>query len=412
MSNPDAPRAYPRIGYVLKRYPRYSETFVVNEILALEQRGMELDIFALRPPSDTHFQDIIARVRAPVHYLPARAPKAVDFWDALRTAAQWLSTDELLATTRGETVHEVHQALRLAHEIRTRGVRHLHAHFATSATGVARMAARFAGIGYSFTAHAKDIYHDSVVGDDLGRKLAEASTVVTVSDYNLNHLRQRFGEVRVERLYNGLDLDDFPYRSPADRPPRIVAVGRLVEKKGFADLIDACALLVERGRTFDCQLVGGGELEAELRERIAAHGLQQRIELTGPLPQREVVRRVQAGAVLAAPCVIGSDSNRDGLPTVLLEAMALGTPCVSTDVTGIPELLADGVTGLQVPQHDPAALATALEQLLADAALRVRLTEAARQRIEQDFDVRRNVAGLQQIFARAIEQSASRREVA
>lgn len=410
MPNVNAIRESLRIGYVLKRYPRYSETFVVNEILALEQRGLALDIFTLRPPCETHFQDIIARVRAPVHYLPPRASRAVDFWEALQAAAQWVSAERLLDAARDESAHDVYQALLLAQIIRERGIGHLHAHFATSATGVARMAARFAGIGYSFTAHAKDIYHDSVIGDDLGRKLAEASAVVTVSDYNLNHLRECFGDARVARLYNGLDLDDFPYRSPADRPPHIVAVGRLVEKKGFADLIDACSLLVERGCHFDCQLIGGGELEAELRERIAARGLQQRVELTGPLPQREVVRRVQAGAVLAAPCVIGRDSNRDGLPTVLLEAMALGTPCVSTDVTGIPEVLSDEVTGLQVPQHDPAALAAALERLLADAALRVRLAEAARQRIEQDFDVRRNVAGLQRIFARSIEQSTNRRE--
>lgn len=411
MSNLDT-RDNSRIGYVVKCYPRYSETFVVNEILALEQRGMELDIFALRPPRDTHFQDIIARVRAPVHYLPSRAPKAADFWDVMQAVARWAPADRLLDAARDENAHDVHQALLLAQAIRERGIRHLHAHFASSATGVARMAARFAGIGYSFTTHAKDIYHDSVVGDDLYRKLTGAAAVVTVSDYNLNHLRERFGDVPVERIYNGLDLDDFPYRSPADRPPRIVAVGRLVEKKGFVDLIDACSLLVERGRKLDCQLIGGGELEAELRERIAARGLQRRVELTGPLPQREVVRRVQAGAVLAAPCVIGRDSNRDGLPTVLLEAMALGTPCVSTDVTGIPEILTDGVTGLQVPQHDPAALASALERLLADSSLRVRLAEAARRRIEQDFDVRHNVAGLQRIFARAIEQGANRREAA
>src|SRR5690606_12661002 len=152
--------------------------------------------------------------------------------------------------------------------------------------------------------------------------------------------------------------------SPDIRPRQIVSVGRLVEKKGFDVLIDACAIMADRGVDFNCRIVGTGELEAELREQIARLGVEQHIELTGPRPQREVIDLIQNAAVFAAPCVNGSDGNRDGLPTVLLESMALGTPAVSTDVTGIPEILRDGETGLMVPQHDAHALATALERLL------------------------------------------------
>ena len=410
------PRPSPvRVGYVVKRYPRYSETFVVNEVLAHEAAGLAVEIFSLRPPSDAYFQDQIARVRAPVTYLPSDGVKAADFWAALEAAAELPGFAAGLAAARGEDAVAVHQAARLGLLARKRGVTHLHAHFATSATTVARLAAAFGGLTYTFTAHAKDIFHDSVRPDDLGRKLRDAAGVVTVSDFNRDHLRAAYGRdaARVTRVYNGLDLAGFPYRSPDDRPPRVVAVGRLVEKKGFGDLIDACALLAGRGRRFACQVIGGGEQEAELRERVKRLNLHDSVELLGPRPQSEVIRAVQGAAVLAAPCVVGSDGNRDGLPTVLLEAMALGTPCVATDVTGIPEVLRDGGTGLMVPQNDPPALADALERLFDDAALRVRLAGAARALVEAEFEVHRNAAQVRTLFgARRPEAAPELQEVA
>jgi glycosyltransferase involved in cell wall biosynthesis len=180
-----------------------------------------------------------------------------------------------------------------------------------------------------------------------------------------------------------------------------VGVGRLVEKKGFVDLIEACAILADEGRTFTCQIVGTGEKEVELRMRIAHLGLEDRVELLGPRPQSELVRLVHDAAVLAAPCVVGADGNRDGLPTVLLEAMALGTPCVSTDVTGIPEVIRGGETGLVVSQGDPGALAAAIGRLLQETDLRVRLADRARRLVEAKFDVNRNAAQLREVFQSA-----------
>src|SRR5205823_4150700 len=149
------------------------------------------------------------------------------------------------------------------------------------------------------------------------------------------------------------ELGSFPFAEPRERPPRIVAVGRLVEKKGFTTLVDACAILLRRGAEFECNIIGEGELESALAKQIESLGLSNRVKLLGPQPQREVIRHIRNAAALAAPCVLGSDGNRDGLPTVLLEAMALGTACVSTDVTGIPEVLHHEKTGLLVPQNDP-----------------------------------------------------------
>lgn len=396
-----SPSEVRRTGYVLKMYPRFSETFIVNEVLAAEAAGEDVEIFSLRPPADGRFHESLAQVHAPVTYLRSSGLRAGDVWASLGQAHSELGIapclDELLQASAVDAV----QALELARLVRDRGITHLHAHFASVATTVARLASLLTGVPFSFTAHAKDIFHDSVEPVDVARKLADASAVVTVSDYNLAFLRETYGQAAdvVTRVYNGLDLERFAYTSPAQRPAVIAAVGRLVEKKGFADLLDAVALLVADGREVAVDLVGAGPLEVALREQVRALGLQDVVRMPGPLPQGRVREVVQGAAVFAAPCVVGTDGNRDGLPTVLLEAMALGTPCVATPVTGIPEAVRDGETGLLVPEADPVALAEALGRLLDDAALRVRLAEQARALVEQEFDVERAAATLRRVFA-------------
>jgi glycosyltransferase involved in cell wall biosynthesis len=339
---------------------------------------------------------------------------AAVFWNVIQEAS--VSVPGLwsaLETARGEEIREVYQAVVLARLVREKGIGHLHAHFAGRPTTVARLAAHFAGIPYTFTAHANDIFNNSTRPDEMQRKLADAAVAVTVSDYNAAYLRSTFGAAaeRVRRIYCGLDLTRLRYESPQDRPPRIMAVGRLVEKKGFADLIEACAILARRGRSFGCQIIGTGTLDAPLRALVARLGLEKTVELAGPRPQGAVIEAVRGAAALVLPCVVGEDGDRDGLPTVILEAMALGTPCVSTDVTGIPEAVRDGDTGLAVAQHDPDALAAAIERLLFDPALRVRLAVNARQLIEREFDVRRNAARLRAVFDDAAATAGSPRRV-
>ena len=397
---PDGPF---RIGYVVKRYPRYSETFIVAEIASHEAAGFEVEVFSIMPPNDTHFQEAIARLRASVHYIPYHGVKAVDFWTALDGAAAVLPGFwAAMEAARGEDVMAVFQGALIACAVRERGIQHLHAHFATAPTSAARLASHFAKVPYTFTAHAKDVFHDTVRPDDLRRKLCDASATVTVSDFNRDYLKRTYGAAaaRVHRVYNGLDLDLFPHSSPMERAPRIVAVGRLVEKKGFGDLVEACALLRDRGAAFQCDVVGTGPLAPALQALIHERGLSERVHLLGPWPRSEVVELMRAAAALAAPCFVAADGDRDGLPTVLVEAMALGTPCVSTDVTGIPELLADDC-GIVVPQRDPASLATALERLLSDSAVRVRLATRARARVEAHFDINRTTARLRKIFREA-----------
>ncbi|GAA1431230.1 glycosyltransferase family 4 protein [Microlunatus lacustris] len=393
---PDAPSAPARrVGYVTKMYPRFSETFVLTELLQMQALGVDVEVFSLRLPADGRFHAGLADLRAPVTYLTSAGIRAADLWTTLRSAATELGDlgphlTELLRLD----VRDALQSVELAVQVRRRGITHLHAHFASVGAAVARAAARLAQITYSFTAHAKDIFHEEVDPADLRRKLRDAADVVTVSDFNLDHLRRTFGPdaARARRVYNGLDLEAFPWSSPAGRLPVVAAVGRLVEKKGFADLLDAVALLADRGRPVELVVVGSGAEEAALRAQVDRLGLAGRVRLTGSLPQAEVARVVAGAAVFAAPCVVGADGNRDGLPTVVLEAMALGTPCVATPVTGIPEAVEHEVTGLLVPEHDPAALADALDRLLGDPDLRLGLAKAARDLVETEFDAVRQAA--------------------
>jgi len=385
-----------RVAYVLKVYPRLSETFIVNELLAHQRAGRKLEIFSLRPPGDGRFHEMIGEVGFPVTYVPSGGLHAETLWDSMRgddLDGAWPA----LADAHGADARDAYQGLWVARAALERRIGHLHAHFASAAGIVSRIAARAAGLTYSVTAHAKDIFHEDVEQPVLAAVLSDARTAITVSDFNVAHLRAVAPSAALHRVYNGVALDRFPFTSPARRPARILAVGRLIEKKGFGDLVDACALLAATGRRVECDIVGGGPLASVLAARIAEHGLQRQVRLLGARSQDEVRRAMADAAVLAAPCVVGSDGNRDGLPTVLLEAMALGTPCVGTPVTGIPEAIEHGRTGLLVGERRPAELAGALTRLLDDGALRERLAHAARARIERYFDVDRNAERLREL---------------
>lgn len=412
------------IAYVLKMYPRFSETFILNEILELERQGVDVRIYSLRKPDDGRFHANLARVRAPVVYLPdnlwsergrvSAAHRALAQANPSRYGRVLLNA---LSRRKPAALKHFLRAGVMANHLCAQPVEHMHAHFSTSATRVAMFAHLLTGTPYSFTAHAKDIYLDSVDKDLLRDKMRVAQFVVTVSEFNCAYLSQLAAEPgrttlgrllpreamaippgRIRRLYNGIDLEQFSagqdvVQQPGQEP-LILTVGRLVEKKGLADLVTACAILRERGVAFRCEIIGKGPHEAALRRQIVENSLTGRVELVGPKPQDEVVAAYRRSAVFALPCVVGADGNRDGLPTVLLEAMAVGIPVVSTDVTGVPEIIDDGVSGLLTAQHDPAALAGALARLLADAALREQMGRAARAKAEREFDLNRNVTTL------------------
>lgn len=392
------------VGYILKRYPRFSETFVVNEILAHERAGTKIDIFALGPVEDAHFQDGISKVRAPVTRLNHKQHKPEAVWQLVQTAfGQLPGFAEKLAQTKC-TVHELAQSILVALEIQNRGIRHLHAHFGTQAATVARLAAWFAGITYTFTAHAKDIYFQYEEPVRLDEKMRDAFATVTVSDYNLAYLKQQYGSdaEKTVRIYNGMDLHKFPYLEFAPRGRHILAVGRLVSKKGFNVLLDALSLMKQQNVRVHCTLVGGGPLYEDLAAQIEALNIGDIVTMAGPMPQPDIIRLMQESDMVVAPCVVSDDGDRDGLPTVLLEAMALGTPVVSTQVAGIPELVIDGETGLCVPSENPQALADAMTRLLDDHNACRTFSRNGRALIEREYDEERNAAQLRQIFNQAV----------
>lgn len=396
----------PVVGYVLKMYPRFSETFIVSEILAREAAGERIVIFSLRPPTDARFHAELAAVRAPVIQIP-RTSNAAKLWQQLgevgsdpqlRTGLSQ-SFPDLLAHHGDDAL----QAALLAQAALQAGVTHLHAHFASVATSVARLAGRIAGLPYSFTAHAKDIFHEEVDPQMLQRKLAEAHHAVTISEYNLSYLRQRFPQAtqRLHLVRNGLSLERFPYEPRAagsSSMPRILAVGRLVEKKGFDLLIQAIAQLHRRGVQVQADIAGDGPLAAELQAQISALDLHDDVHLLGPRTQAEINQLLGSHDVFAAPFIIGADGNADGLPTVLLEAMARGIRCVAADVTAVAEVICGAspiraATGWLVPSGDVDALADALAEALAPGDHSA-MTDAARLLVEEQFGSHRQAEQL------------------
>lgn len=400
-----------RIGYVVKRYPRYSETFIVNEIISHEKAGLDIVIFSLLPTVDTHFQDIIGQVKSPLIYLKSDQIKGFDFWTALLNARKFIpdifSKLELVIGEEGkDDIQNIYQGLQLATLVRYYGIDHLHAHFGTSATTVARIASIFSGIPYTFTAHARDIYHNDVDNNKLKQKIRDSSKVITIGNYNLKYLKRLYPELghKITLIYNGLNLECFPDSNNQDikTENKIITVGRLIEKKGFHILIDSCSILETKKIPFQCQIIGSGTLKDQLQSQINNHGLKEKVLLTGSLPRNKMFEIIQEATVFVAPSVLGSDGDRDGLPTTLLEAMALGTPCISTKVTGIPEIVHDNVTGILVEEKDPISLADAVERILVDPALRMRFSKKAKGLIELNFDIKKNSEKIREVFYNSI----------
>lgn len=395
-----------RTAYVLKMYPRFSETFIVTEILAREAQGEDLRLFSLRPPIDPRFHPELARVRAGVTYIP-KPSKILEAWsllgEGLATVPGFVERfARMLPGLLAMDPIEAHQGVGLASEFVRQGITHAHAHFGSMAARVTAIAADLVDIPFSFTAHAKDIFHEEVDAAVLVDLMRRAHHVVTVSDFNhrfLDRIAAGAG-TSVHRVYNGLELSRFPYEDPAPRGPvlRVCAVGRLVEKKGFPHLLDAVARLKADGLALDVRIAGGGPQHEDLLAHVRALDLAEDVTLLGPRTQDEVLALLRWADVFVAPCVVAADGNMDGLPTVLLEAMATGVPCIASDVTGIPEVFASGdgvATGLLTRAGSTADLVAALAHC-ASADL-TGMTRAARHLIESAFDSRHQAHRLREL---------------
>jgi colanic acid/amylovoran biosynthesis glycosyltransferase len=387
--------------YVIGTYPLPTTTFIDREIEGVRRLGVRVDVVSIRRPDARalwprqrtladHVRYILpARplelLRSHLGFL-ARRPGAY-----VRTMAYTVSRPHPSVAARLRTVLHVGLAVHVARLLRDAyPTAHVHAHFVDRAALIALVAGRLLDRPFSATAHANDIYVDPVL---LPEKIAAAKFVATCTRYNGEHLRtvaNGAGE-KVRCVYHGLDLGEYrPGSAPRRDPPVILAVGQLKEKKGFAHLLDACRLLADRGTRFACEIVGEGPIRATLAARIDRLGLDAHVRLLGALPHEDVVTRLREATVFALPSVTAPDGDRDGIPNVILEAMAMRLPVVSTRQSGIPEAVVDGGTGLLVPPGDATALADALGRLLADDALRGRLGRAGRARVEEIFDAETN----------------------
>lgn len=399
---------------VLKGYPRLSETFIAQEIHALEQRGLEIQLVSLRHPTDPDVHPVHREIRAPVSYLPeylhAEPLRVLRAWWNVRgtqayreTLRLWLR--DLRRDFTRSRVRRFGQALVLAAELPD-SVGYLYAHFLHTPASVTRYASRITGVRWSCSAHAKDIW--TTPDWDLSEKLAECEWLVTCTAANTRHLQSLAPQPeRVELLYHGLNLQRFPPPtaphgvsdgSLATDPVTILSVGRAVAKKGYDDLLRALAKLPK-----DCHWrfvhIGGGALLDNLQSLSRELGIEERITWEGALPQQEVLERYRAADIFALASRITSDGDRDGLPNVLLEAQSQKLACLATNISGIPELITHDVSGLLVDERDQEGLAAALKRLVAEPELRRRLGDAGFERVCADFSMDGGIDRLMQKFS-------------
>jgi colanic acid/amylovoran biosynthesis glycosyltransferase len=395
-----------RVAYIMRTYPVLYHATVFNEIRMLQQMEYQVDVFSLLEVAPyERRQDGIDDMPPAIYCWQDRQ----DYGSVLRANASLFSG---VGLARYRAAYEMAREAGLlgdlksfmrfaawAYELKRRGATHLHAHWATEAATVAMIFSWLCGLPFSFTAHAYDIF---LKPQYLDRKLAACKFAVTVSAYNRQYMLDRYGSdhaYKIHTIYPLIDLSQFePRGDPPAGPLSILSIGRLTEYKGLIYLVEACHLLKERGIPFLCQLVGEGEDRPMLEAAIARHGLQDHVRLLGSIPYESVPALLQQATVFALPCVIAQNGDRDGMPIVLIEAMARGVPVVSSDVIGLHELVRDGA-GLLVPPRDPEALAGALIEIARAGVDGQRaMGLAGRQIVERELDAVLGAAKLAALF--------------
>ncbi len=429
-----------RVAYVLKGFPRLSEMFIASEIYRLEQAGLPLRIFVIKPRDEETNHEVVDLIKAKPEYLPPAS--SVSAVSQLRWLKQNLSrflpglmrvflrrpigTMRAMLSASAQAIRARHsfwslprkvylkeflQATALADRLHaTKDVRHLHAHFCHGAATVTWLASQITGLPFSFTAHAKDIYCGTLnPASLLRRKMNAAKFVVTCTEANQQHLQQ-ISKTKVHCIYHGLNADFCRLLAGQTEGPkrnghlRVLSVGRLVPKKGFDVLIDACVTLRDQAVPFETTIIGEqGEHESEIRRQIVRHRLDGHVQILGPVTQRELFAEYRRSTVFCLPCRVLENGDRDGIPNVLMEAMACGLPIISTTVSGIPEIVSHGVNGLLVPPDDSVSLVEALLQLKRDPLLGQRLSREATRTVSEKFDGEEFANQLARLFTETMQ---------
>lgn len=401
------------VAYLLKMFPRLSETFILNEVLELERQGVHVDVFSLMAPGDGRFHGSISQLKLTIQYTPREKPESLwrKIWQLEPGLAppmdRWEAAVEFIQRHQiPKDLDMLLRALIIGAKAKSAGVQHFHAHFATISTRMAALVNILYGTPFSFTCHAKDIFRETV-DRVLFRDLVDLSSfAITVSEFNRNYIIENTPGVdpeKVIRLYNGIDLDFFsPSETvPSSDPIKIISVGRLVPKKGFDHLLNALAILKNKGFRFKTTIVGDGDEEERLHEMSRQLQIDTDVEFTGALPIEEVNRLCSMSSLMALGCVPDSDGNMDALPTVLLEALGLDLPIVTTTLTGCPEIVGDDA-GMLVEPANPEALADAIETVTEKIRSGDLIKGTARKRAQRMFDLTTNVSTLRGYFEQSL----------
>ena len=411
------------VAFILKGYPRLSETFIAQEIRALEGRGLDIRIVSLRRPTDRSLHDLHHEIEAPVHYLPEylyqEPRRVVNAWRQARRRSNYPSAArawrrDLVRDRTSNRMRRFGQALVLASEL-PHDVVHLHAHFLHTPASVARYTSILTGLPWTCSAHARDIWTSPAW--ELREKLRDCHWAVTCTAVNERFLGELACDAdRVELIYHGLDSERFPARgeilssrdgSRPEEPVRVLSIGRAVEKKGYDDLLHALAGL-DANLHWRFDHVGAGPWLETLRQLAARLGLADRTRWWGALSQGEVRIRYAEADLFALASRTARDGDRDGLPNVLLEAQSQSLACVATDLSAIPELIEDGANGLLTPERDVPAMSRALETLITNPSLRARMGRVGAERVRRQFKFETGIDRLFARFSRLTAQAQAR----
>lgn len=400
------------IGYLAQVFPSISETFVYREVKTLREAGFDVETFSTWKPSPELLSaDAKGLVSETFYIFPLNKLQFLKshfkyFFGRpqryLSTLAFFLSREHASLKNRFRTFLHFCEAVHLARAVEEQGIKHLHVHFALNACTMAMVVSKLTGTTYSFTAHANDIFVNPIM---LPEKIELARFIIAISDYNIRFLNRVSPDhataKKMHLVHCGIDIDHFspPDHRPEMDVPFIFSVGRLIEKKGFHYLIKACRVLVDRGYQFKCMIAGpSGAHEQTLVDLIETLNLSDYVTLMGVVYQEDLKDYLSKEGIFVLPCVVAADQDMDGIPNSLMEAMAMEMPVISTNVSGIPEMIKDHKTGLLVPPEDEEALADAMAKLIEDSSLRHSLGSAGRQMIINEFEIKKNVKSLLAIF--------------
>lgn len=408
-----------RIGYVNQIFPVLTETFVYREIFGLEREGLHVSTFAMwRPDRNKLSAESKHLVDSTSYVFPIKWPRFLinHLSFLIKHPKKYLGTLFFVLSRKGEsaknrlrTFYHFCEAVYLTSDVKRTGIQHMHAHFCINAATVAFVLSRLMDISFSFTAH-NNLFYDQLI---LKEKVRAARFVIVVSEFNRRFIGNLLpGEDyndKIHTVHYGLSVEDFspPASKTANDVPVILLVSQLAERKGTRYLIKACQILVERGLTFRCVIAGDGPERLLIEQLVEENGLKDRVELVGAVFQEHLKEYLERADLFVLPCVTASNGDMDGIPNVLMEAMAMELPVISTYVSGIPELIINEECGLLVREKDPVALADALQRLLEDQELRLRLGKNGRQQVGREFNIHKNAASLAAIFRRYITTDPS-----